>query len=660
MKTKIKTNSKILIFLYRLLLLYSFFFFSRIIYLFSNIKFFPDFVLGDIKNILIGAFVFDSATMTYILAPSILLSLISIFLSNKIISSNLFQRLDNFIFLFVSIVSIIINVADAAYYPYILHRVDYSIFSEFADDKLISIIYDLAFSFWQYIVIIFLVVSLYIYLFFRVEYRDNEYSEYNKKRKTINLFTEISFFSLLILFFLYAVKGFGDLHNVPMTAMNANKYVNKSNQKVIVLNSVFTLIREQGKEKLENYNFYSEDTAKELFNPIYKAQKLSEKDSLFGSFSDYNIAIIILESFSAEYTSYYNPEQKNYPSYTPFLDSLATESFAPLYSFANGRKSVQAMPLILSSVPSMGMQIVSSLYNYVEIESLAKTLSKQNYYSRFYHGGSNGSMGFDAFVKSISYNSYFGRNEYDDDRDFDGLWGIFDEKFLSKVADNHKELKRPYLSTIFTLSSHSPYTVPEEYKNTYNRGTLKMHNVIEYSDMALKKFFNKMKTLPDYEKTLFIITADHASDSNQPIYQNVAGRYRVPIIFFDAEGRLKSLSKDKLMQHSDIFPSLLYLMGNQTPIISFGNNVFDNNSLHYAIEKENDIYYMFSKNFIINFDPYSKKYNIEKPTKYILTDSLSFENWNNNIEYEKAIDTLKGFIQNYNSRIINNNMSINK
>ena len=51
--------------------------------------------------------------------------------------------------------------------------------------------------------------------------------------------------------------------------------------------------------------------------------------------------------------------------------------------------------------------------------------------------------------------------------DYDGFWGIWDEPFLQYTKDNIDEMKEPFFSTVFTVSSHEPYVIPEEYKDKF-------------------------------------------------------------------------------------------------------------------------------------------------------------------------------------------------
>src|SRR5690606_12595848 len=98
----------------------------------------------------------------------------------------------------------------------------------------------------------------------------------------------------------------------------------------------------------------------------------------------------------------------------------------------------------------------------------------------------DGTMFFDVLASRLGFRNYFGANAFPDDHQDDGRWGIFDEPFLLWSVEKLNAMARPFFTTIFTLSSHNPYKIPEEYKDTFPEGTLPIHKSIRYSDFALQ------------------------------------------------------------------------------------------------------------------------------------------------------------------------------
>src|SRR5690606_24672345 len=111
-------------------------------------------------------------------------------------------------------------------------------------------------------------------------------------------------------------------------------------------------------------------------------------------FQDKNVVFIILESFSKEYTGL-----GGRTSYTPFLDSLMQHSFVCTNAYANALQSAKGIPAIISGVPSlMDEPITTSAYGTNKLTSLPALLRNKGYQTAFYHGGTNGTMGFDIYT----------------------------------------------------------------------------------------------------------------------------------------------------------------------------------------------------------------------------------------------------------------------
>lgn len=655
---KIVSNNRYVVFLYRMIILYAMLFIARLCYVLFNINFFKPIEFAEITKLIKGGFLFDSASIAYLMGPFILLSLVGGFLPYKIEKSKAYRVITDLFYIIPSVINFAVNVGDAGYYPFILKRMTRDVFTEFASDDLFNLILHLAVSFWHFTIIIVFGSFLLCWLYYIVRF-DRKEDRSTFKKIILKRAIDILAMCFVSIFFVSSLKGFSlDMYNVPMTPMRASLYCKRLEHRPIVLNTVFCMFRTMGKPILEDANYFTEERCKELFDPIYKAKPISENDSIYGSMRGRNIVFLIMESFACEFTGFYNKSIANYPSYTPFLDSLANEGYTFEYGYANGRISVQAMPSILCSLPSMGFRYVNSFYTNNKLISIADILRKDNYVSTFYHGGFNGTMGFDAFVNSVGFDNYFGKTEYNNDSDFDGLWGIFDEPFLNRVAKEIASSHSPHISTIFTLSSHTPYTLPDKYKQTFTSGTMPMHKVISYSDMAIRKFFDKMKESKDYENTLFVLVADHCSVTDREEYSCQPGRYRIPIIFYDPKGKLKNLDTSTIAQQADILPSLLYLLGNETPIISYGNNLFDKNAPHYAIERDGGVYYLIKRDFMLKYDPEKNETEVVAPALHVQADNSIVDKWENKPSFANSLDTLKAIIQTYNKRMINDKMTV--
>src|SRR5690606_4915292 len=114
--------------------------------------------------------------------------------------------------------------------------------------------------------------------------------------------------------------------------------------------------------------------------------------------------LIILESFGREHTN---------RGYTPFLDSLATESRYYENGFANGKLSIDAVPSTLTSIPSlMTTSLITSGYALNKIHGMPRIANDNGYHTAFFHGAFNGSQNFDKYCHGAGFKAYYGMDEY--------------------------------------------------------------------------------------------------------------------------------------------------------------------------------------------------------------------------------------------------------
>ena len=260
------------------------------------------------------------------------------------------------------------------------------------------------------------------------------------------------------------------------------------------------------------------------------------------------------------------------------------------------------MAAIFASVLKPHVPFVLSIYSGNNITALPARLDSMGYSTAFFHGAPNGSMGFNAFVMQAGVKEYYGKTEYANDADYDGNWGIWDEKFLQYVARQIGSLRQPFFAAEFTLSSHHPFRVPEEYQKVLPKGTIPMHQAVAYTDMALRKFFETASKQPWYDNTLFVIVADHAVPGALPQYKNSTGAFRIPIIIFDPRGELVGRDTEHLASQADLLPTILDLVGDDKPMVTFGGNPFDTTRPRFVVQDMDGIYQMIEGDYALHFD----------------------------------------------------------
>ena len=392
-------------------------------------------------------------------------------------------------------------------------------------------------------------MSFAIFYFYKID-------KFNKQKiefKTKNIITYILIVVLSLGIHILGMRGGTQLR--PININSASAWGN-TKLSPIVLNTPFTILQSFGKNELKIVKHFDNQDLEKLYTPIQENLKFNLlPDSIT---RNKNIVIVIVESLSQEHIAYYNPEILNSGNFTPFVNSLCKKSLC-FDSIANG-KIKRSYSALVSSIPTLMSKPFISTLLAMQHKSIASYLKNMDYKTQFFHGGTNGTMGFENYLKHTDFDKYFGRKEYNNEAHYDGQWGIWDEEFLDFCAKTiTQESTAPFLSIIFTLSSHHPYKIPEKYKGKFPKGEHPILETIAYADFALEKFFHEISKQDWFNNTLFVITGDHSSQSESKFYNNNYGIYKIPFIFYDPKLNLSEYSNDNIFQQIDLLPSLWHI-----------------------------------------------------------------------------------------------------
>ena len=625
--------------LLRISIAYLFYFIARVLFYIYNdhiiiVESFEEFF----KLCLIGL-TFDTSAILYTNALFILISLLPI----KSNSSIPFQKGMFFLYFSSNIIAYSTNFFDFIYYEFSQSRLTTTVFDIVENEtNKMDLMGSFIIDYWHVFVLFFVLVFAWIYLYNKIEFKVSSHlNKYNYYGYSIIWF--------LFIVFVCVIGMRGGIGNAtrPINMVDAHRFVKKGSHADLVLNSPFCMIRTYKKNFFQKKNFLTNSEKNRIINPIKKFN-----DSII---SRPNIVLIVMESFGREYIGSFNKDKAidNYISYTPFLDSLSQHSKIFPNSFANGRQSIEALPSILASLPSFRIPFTSSPYANQEIQSLVSVFNSLDYSTSFFHGAPNGSMGFLGLSNILGFDNYFGKNEFNNNSLYDGYWGIWDEPFLQFMKTKIDKFEEPFFTTFFSLTSHEPFKVPLEYKDVFPVGNVQMHEVIGYSDNALREFFNSSKNQPWFKNTLFVITADHSNQFWYPFYSEGINRFAIPIIFYHPDNSFVGVN-NKLAQQLDIFPSIIDLIGYDKPINAWGRSLFTENldkpfSIHFS-----GTVYRFSMNqftLVFDGDNVIGVYNIDD---YALNKNLINDD---QIDYSFEEQYLKAFFQDYMERVIDGKLN---
>ncbi len=533
-------------------------------------------------NLMIHSLRFDLSAVFLINS----LYLILILLPSQVVNLVWYKRVLNVLFIFTNSVAFLFDLADIGYYPYIRKRMTAEVFhligkkSDFLD---LLPTYLREFWFVPITAVCFIAGFVYLNQKIRLAVSDGGQNEFSIRKGLLYLLT--------IIFSVIVIRGGLQLKPI----MNISALLVASNdQTPLVLNTPFSILHSLSENKLEHLKYYSEKEMLVYCKPV-------KNYSSGGQFRNNNVVLIILESFGRQYTGI-----GGRVSYTPFLDSLMGKSLVFTNAFANAHRSADGIPAVLAGIPVfMEDSYMNSPYSNNTIEALPMLLKRNGYRSSFFHGGTNGTMSFDIFSKSAGFERYVGRTQYNNDKDYDGAWGIWDEPFLQYYAKELGEEKQPFISAVFTLSSHEPFRLPEKYRNSDFSKLNGIYKGISYTDMALRKFFQRVSKQSWYQNTLFVITADHnflANNDTADFYNRGMGLYAVPVIMYNpSDSSLRSFVKQP-MQQIDIMPTILDYLHYPSSFFAYGNSAFDSLAPHFAYTQMGEHQQMLQDNRVLVTD----------------------------------------------------------
>lgn len=625
---------------YNLLLAFLAYFVCRLAYYLENIEYFPDISFDHLGELFYGGARFDLTTLVYFNALYILCIAIPLHYKE---TSRRFANVAKWIFVVCNSLVIVANLVDSVYFKYTNRRTTATIFQEFQnEDNLASVFGVELLNHWYLVLVgVLLIVALWK-LYIRPE------NVALKPSKAAYYISQTICLLLMVALCIGGARG-GFKHSTrPITISNANDYADAPIETAIVLNTPFSIIRTIGKDIFENPNYFADiQEAEAYFTPLHQpADTLASRQK--------NVVIFILESFSQEFLD---------RGFAAFTDSLAHEGLSFDIGLANGRKSIDGMPSVLSSIPMFVEPFFLTPASLNEVSGIAGELKKVGYETAFYHGAPNGSMGFSAFAKATGFEYYFGLDEYVDDKsfggmdDFDGMWAVWDEEFFQFFCKSLGSLKQPFASAMFSASSHHPFAIPEKHQGTFvdEEGGMPLHKCIRYTDYALRRFFEEASKQPWYQNTIFVITADHTNQPQEAYYTTDLGRYLVPIIFYAPDGSLKQRS-NVLAQQIDIMPTLLGYLGYDKPYIAFGKDLLQTpDSLSYVYNYQNGIYQFVQGNHLLQFDGKQATAFYDYQSDSLLKNNLLGTFPEKQVQMET---TLKAIIQQYMERMNSDNIVV--
>lgn len=552
----------------RILLLYAVLMLCRAAFWFANELTAPD-TAAAWWALLCGALKFDTASIVYADGAFVLLSLLPLHLRER----RWYRRMLFGYYVAVNTVLIVAtNLADAVYFRYTQKRftADEIFFAD--NDNTVQLVLKFMGENWPLLLVAAALAGLLA-------------AGYGRKIRPEPLAADgwVYYLSNTLLLAVAAglaiagARGGMTRQTRPITLSNATLYTTDPGLANLILSNPFCILRTAGGgASFRVPHYFPRERLDGLFTPEHQPA-----DSAAVDLRGRNVMIFIMESMSAEHSAFLCPDlyaDRQQKGFTPFLDSLMRESFCFRRMYANGTRSIQAMPAVLGSMPSFKTPFVLMPEALAPSRQLPAILRDKGYETLFFCGSERGSMGFGAYARSAGIDRLVSREEYEAAHGtgaFDGYWGIWDEEFIGFAGEELAKTKEPFCATLFTLSSHHPFVVPDRYRDSLPEGYTKIHRGVAYDDEAFRRFFRRFGGEEWFRRTIFVFVADHVSSEKMadrtrewPGMMHIIGFIHTP------DGALRG-QIGEVTQQLDVMPTLLGLLGNDEPYFAFGRDLMN-------------------------------------------------------------------------------------
>jgi len=296
--------------------------------------------------------------------------------------------------------------------------------------------------------------------------------------------------------------------------------------------------------------------------------------------NELNVVVIMLESMSAQKMGRYGHPLK----LTPFLDSLATVSQTFDSVYTAGIHTFNGLYSTLYGYPALMRQHLMDVVTIPQYTGLPNTLRDKGYQTIHFMTHDPQFDNVAGFFSSNGYETIISKGDFPKEQVMSTL-GVPDHYMFDfavpRLNAMHQKGK-PFFASFMTTSDHVPYIIPEGLP--YEPRDLKPNlQIIEYVDWSLQQFFAKASKEAWFDRTLFVILADHG--------QYVHSTYDMPLSYHHTPFLVYCPA---LFETPKTYGKLGLQLDTYATIMGLLNLPYVNNTLGIDLFKENRPFAYFS------------------------------------------------------------------
>ena len=304
------------------------------------------------------------------------------------------------------------------------------------------------------------------------------------------------------------------------------------------------------------------------------ANPLSRRFNAQSEPNNYNVVMVLMESMGNDLLE----RSGHFQGLTPFLDSLVNQSLYFENCFSSGKHTITGVFSSLCSFATTFQDNPTYQTNPIKSEpvlsynNLPKTLKDNGYNTMFFIPHDASWEKLDAFLLKNGIDKIYSAPDYDKTAEWSS-WGVNDEYLLDFAVNTLSDYNdaNPFFATIMTVSNHQPYIMPKSYQRKSKNDR---EAIIQFSDDALRHFFEKASKTSWFDNTVFVMVGDHGRDYVKS-YTPPVSYLHVPLIFY-SPSLIKPEVNSNLASQVDIFPTLMDILN-----VSFVNNTLGVDLLNF-------------------------------------------------------------------------------
>lgn len=201
---------------------------------------------------------------------------------------------------------------------------------------------------------------------------------------------------------------------------------------------------------------------------------------------------------------------------TPYLNQLEEEMlyFPSFHHQTHEGRTSDAEFVINTSLHPLRTGSVYTRFPDSTFAPLPETLRKGGYDTAAMHAYEASFWNRKTVYENIGFSRFFSEKDYPDAEKI-GM-AINDEDFFRTSVEHIKQLEEPYYAFMIALSSHIPYTIPEDKKELalpgYENELLQnYYHTVHYVDGAVEVLVDELKQQDMWDDSLVIFYGDHDS-----------------------------------------------------------------------------------------------------------------------------------------------------